>query len=293
MVLASGAIVRTGTRARKSSAGYDLTRLFVGSEGTLGVITELQLRLHGIPEAISAAVCQFDTIGGAVETVIEAIQSGIPLARSEFIDEVQMRASIEFAGLHEYAPIPTLFLEFHGSRQEVSDQARQVGEICASHGGGEFRWATRPEERTRLWRARHDAHYAALALAPGKKGFVTDVCVPISHLSECILRTKADIEAAGVTAPVFGHVGDGNFHTEILCDPDDAGEVARATGVKDRMVEQALAVGGTCTGEHGVGIGKIRFLEMEHGPGVDVMRSIKNALDPLGIMNPGKILRLE
>jgi D-lactate dehydrogenase (cytochrome) len=225
-----------------------------------------------------------------VDTVIEAIQMGIPLARCELIDEVQMKASIAFAGLEEFEPRPALFLEFHGSEQEVRQQAEQVGVIARAHGGDELRWAIRPEERSRLWKARHDAHYAAQALAPGKKGIVTDVCVPISRLTECIVQTKADIAASGLIAPVFGHVGDGNYHTEIFCDPDDPGEVARGRALAERMVERALAAGGTCSGEHGVGSGKIAYLQAEHGDGVETMRRIKHALDPRGILNPGKVL---
>lgn len=290
VVLADGSVIRTGGRARKSSAGYDLTRLMVGSEGTLGVITELQLRLYGVPEAISAAVCQFDALAGPVDTVIEAIQLGIPVARCELIDEVQMQASIDFAGLDRYEARPTLFLEFHGSDREVEAQAAQVETIATDNGGGAWSWATLPEERSGLWKARHDAHYAAQAAAPGKRGIVTDVCVPISRLTECILATKEDIRRAGLFGPVFGHVGDGNFHSELFCDPEDHDEVERARDVARRMVERAIGMGGTCTGEHGVGLGKRRYLRDERGPAVDVMARIKAALDPHGILNPGKIL---
>ncbi len=291
VVLADGRVVRTGTRARKSAAGYDLTRLFVGSEGTLGVITEVTLRLHGIPEAISAAVCAFPDIAAAVDTVILTIQSGVPVARIELLDEVQMRACNRFSKLG-YAEAPTLFFEFHGSGAAVVEQAERVGAIAAEFGGTGFQWATLPEERSRLWQARHDAYYAGIALRPGAKGMATDVCVPISHLAECIVETKADIAESGLLAPLVGHVGDGNFHLVVVLDPDDADELARAHALHERMVLRALALGGTCTGEHGVGYGKVQFLEAEHGEGVAVMRAVKQALDPLGLMNPGKVLRV-
>ena len=290
VVLADGRIVTTGGRARKSAAGYDLTRLFVGSEGTLGVITEIRLRLHGIPEAISAAVCSFDSLAGAVDTVIQTIQCGVPVARIELLDEVQMDAVNRYSGL-DYPVSPTLFFEFHGSEQGVREQVETVGAFAADNTGGEFRWATRAEDRSRLWQARHDAYYAALALRPGAQGWPTDVCVPISHLAECILETRADIDATGLLAPIVGHVGDGNFHLSFIIDPDDADELARAEGVNERMVARALDMGGTCTGEHGIGYGKIGFLNREHGSGaVSVMRQVKQALDPENLMNPGKIL---
>ena len=290
-VLADGSIIRTGTRARKSAAGYDLTRLLVGSEGTLGVITELTLRLHGIPEAIAAAVCPFPSIAAAVDAVILTIQAGIPVARIELLDEVQMRACNLFSKL-DYAEAPTLFFEFHGTPVSVAEQAEQVGAITAEHGGDAFRWATRPEDRSRLWQARHDAYYAGIALRPGAQGMPTDVCVPISRLAECIVDTKADLERSGLLAPLVGHVGDGNFHLVLVVDPDDADELARAEALHDRLVRRALALGGTCTGEHGIGTGKIAFLEAEHGAALDTMRRIKAALDPAGIMNPGKVLRV-
>ena len=293
-VLADGAVIRTGGRARKSSAGYDLTRLLVGSEGTLGVITEIRLRLHGIPEAISAAVCPFATIEDAVDTVIVTIQSGVPVARIELLDELTMDACIRHSRLEGYQVAPTLFFEFHGSKAHVAEQAETVSAIARHSGGGAFQWATRAEERNRLWQARHDAFWATMALRPGAKGIVTDVCVPISRLAECIGAVKRDIAEAGLLAPLVGHVGDGNFHLIFLVDLDDAGEVARATAVNARMVEKALALGGTCTGEHGVGMGKIPYLEAEHGAaGVRAMRAIKRALDPDNIMNPGKIVPLE
>ena len=289
VVLADGRVIRTGGRARKSSAGYDLTRLFVGSEGTLGVITEVQLRLYGIPESIAAAVCSFETLAGAVDTVILTIQSGIPVARIELLDELQMKAINEYAKL-DYPVKPTLFFEFHGTEAGAREQAEMVGEIVKDYGGTGFRWATRQEDRTKLWQARHDAYFANLAMKPGAKGWATDVCVPISRLAECILETRKDIDASGVLAPIVGHVGDGNFHLTFLIDPDDAGEMARAEGVNERMVMRALAMGGTCTGEHGVGTGKMRFLQAEHGEALSVMRQVKQALDPQNIMNPGKIL---
>jgi D-lactate dehydrogenase (cytochrome) len=289
VVLADGRVIRTGGRARKSAAGYDLTRLFVGSEGTLGVITEVQLRLYGIPEAMSSAVCAFDTLEGAVNTVMLAIQSGIPVARIELLDEVQMDAVNRYSKLH-YPVKPTLFFEFHGSEQGVKEQAQAVGELAAEFGGGEFQWATRAEDRNRLWQARHDAYYAALALRPGTRGWATDVCVPISRLAECILETRRDIDQSGLLVPLVGHVGDGNFHLVFLVDPDDAAQMEKATWINDRMVVRAIDMGGTCTGEHGVGSGKMGFLKHEHGEAVSVMRTLKQALDPAGIMNPGKIV---
>jgi len=291
VVLADGRIIRTGGRARKSAAGYDLTRLFVGSEGTLGVITEVSLHLYGIPEAISAAVCPFDTLAGAVSTVILTIQSGIPVARIELLDEVQMDAINKFSKMSH--PIqPTLFFEFQGTPGGVREQAERVGEIAADYGGRGFTWAVLPEERSRLWQARYDAYYAALALRPGSKGWATDVCVPISRLAECILETRRDIDNSNLTAPIVGHVGDGNFHITFVIDPDDAEEMMRAEALNERMVMRALALGGTCTGEHGVGTGKMHFLVAEHGEAIAVMRQIKMALDPDNILNPGKILRV-
>ena len=292
VVTADGQVVRTGGRARKSAAGYDLTRLFVGSEGTLGIITEVQLRLWGIPEAISAAACSFETLAGAVDTVIATIQAGVPMARIELLDEVQVRACNKHSGLG-LAEMPTLFFEFHGSTAGVAEQAELVGEIAGEHGGSGFAWAAKAEERSRLWQARHDAFWACRGLRPGAEARPTDVCVPISRLADCILETRADIEAEGLLAPIVGHVGDGNFHVTFLLDPDDAGEAARADAVSDRMVRRALAMGGTCTGEHGIGYGKIDYLEAEHPGGVELMRRVKRALDPGNIMNPGKVVRLD
>jgi D-lactate dehydrogenase (cytochrome) len=293
-VLADGEVVRTGGRARKSSSGYDLTRLLVGSEGTLGVITEIRLRLHGIPEAISAAVCPFATIEDAVGTVIVTIQSGVPVARIELLDELTMDACIRYSKLEGYEVGPTLFFEFHGSHAHVAEQAQTVSAIARDFGGAEFQWTARAEERSRLWQARHDAFWATMALRLGAKGIVTDVCVPISRLAECITAVKRDIAEACLLAPLVGHVGDGNFHLIFLVDLDDADEVARAKAVNRRMVEKALALGGTCTGEHGVGYGKIEYLEAEHGAvAVRAMMAIKEALDPDNIMNPGKIVALE
>jgi len=292
VVLADGRVVKTGGRARKSSAGYDLTHLFVGSEGTLGIITEVQLRLYGIPEQISSAVCQFPSLEAAVNTVILTIQSGIPMARIELLDDVQMDACIKFSKLEGYEVKPTLFFEFHGSAAGVAENAEAVGEIAAEFGGSAFRWTTKAEERSKLWQARHDVFYAGLALAPGKKGIATDVCVPISRLAECILETKEDTDAEGMIAPIVGHVGDGNFHLIILFDPDDPEEVAKARTIDDRLIARALAMGGTCTGEHGIGAGKLDYLVAEHGEAVAVMRALKQALDPANLMNPGKVLRV-
>ena len=288
VVLADGRVIKTGGRSRKSAAGYDLTRLFVGSEGTLGIITEAQLRLYGIPEAMSAAVCSFDSLEGAVNSVILIIQSGIPVARVELLDEVMMDAINRYADL-DHPVQPTLFFEFHGSVRGVEEQAESVGEITAEFGGSNFEWATRTEDRNKLWQARHDAYYAALALKPGCQGWPTDVCVPISRLAESILTVKEDIETQGLLAPIVGHVGDGNYHLSFLIDPDDEEEMKKAKTVNDRMVARALELGGTCTGEHGIGYGKIGFLRAEMGEAVSVMRQLKVALDPENLMNPGKI----
>jgi len=289
VVLADGRVIRTARRARKSAAGYDLTRVFVGSEGTLGVITEVTLRLYGIPEAISSAVVPFDDLEGAVNTVILTIQSGIPIARIELLDEVQMAAINSYSGLN-YPPKPTLFLEFHGSEAGVKEQVEAVSAIAAESGGNEFQWAARPEERARLWQARHDAAYAAKALKPGGRILATDVCVPISRLADCIMETKADLAQTRLIAPLVGHVGDGNFHLAPAFDPDDAEEVEQLEWLCDRLAKRALEMGGTCTGEHGVGLGKIKYMRAEHGDAVDVMRMIKQAIDPENLMNPGKML---
>ncbi|MBL8672520.1 MAG: FAD-binding protein [Alphaproteobacteria bacterium] len=291
VVLADGRVIRTAKRAKKSAAGYDLTRLFVGSEGTLGVITEVTLRLYGIPEAISAAVCSFPSLAAAVDTVIQTIQAGVPIARIELLDEVQMRAVNSYSKF-DYPETPTLFFEFHGTTSGVAEQIEMVEAIAGEKGGANFRWANKPEERSRLWEARHKAYYAALSLRPGCKGWATDVCVPISRLAECILETKKDIQESGLLAPIVGHVGDGNFHLSFLIDPNDPDEMRRAGAVKDKMVMRALSMDGTCTGEHGIGYGKIDLLQAELGDGVSVMRQIKQALDPKGIMNPGKIVRM-
>ena len=291
VVLADGRIVRTGRRARKSAAGYDLTRLLVGSEGTLGVITEVTVRLFGIPEAISAAVVSFPELESAVNATILTIQSGIPIARIELLDEVQLDAVNKFSGF-DYPVQPTLFLEFHGSQAGVGEQTEAVQAICGDLGGTDFRWTTLPEDRAKLWQARHDAYYACIAARPGKKGWATDVCVPISRLAECIMATREDLDASFIYAPIVGHVGDGNFHLVLMLDPDDPKEVAEAERINDRLVRRALDMDGTSTGEHGVGYGKIDYMAAEHGEAVDVMAAIKKALDPNNILNPGKVVRL-
>src|SRR5579885_1103946 len=291
VVLADGRVIRTARRARKSAAGYDLTRLFVGSEGTLGVITEVTLRLYGIPEAISAAVCPFPTIEDAVNAVILTIQSGVPVARIELLDEAQIEAINRYSKL-DHRVAPTLFFEFHGSDAGVAEQVAMVRQIAGEYGGSDFRWATTPEERSKLWQARHDAYYAALALRPGSQGWATDVCVPISRLAECIAETKRDLAASPIPSALVGHVGDGNFHLVFMIDPKEPQEIAEASRLNERMVARALAMEGTCTGEHGVGYGKIDFLPAEHGEAVEVMRLVKRALDPDNLMNPGKIVRL-
>jgi D-lactate dehydrogenase (cytochrome) len=291
VVLADGRVIRTAHRARKSAAGYDLTRLFIGSEGTLGIITEVTLRLYGIPEAISAAVCAFPTIGAAVDTVILTIQSGVPVARIELLDEAQIDAINKYSKL-DNTVAPTLFFEFHGSAAGVAEQVETVKALAAEHGGGDFRWATTPEERSKLWQARHDAYYAALARRPGSKGWATDVCVPISRLAECIAETKRDLAQSSIPSALVGHVGDGNFHLVFMIDPDRPEEIAEASRLNDRMVARALAMDGTSTGEHGVGYGKMEFLVAEHGEALSVMRAIKRALDPDNLLNPGKIVRV-
>ncbi|MBT5299909.1 MAG: FAD-binding protein [Rhodospirillaceae bacterium] len=291
VVMADGRIIRTARRARKSAAGYDLTRLFVGSEGTLGVITEITLRLYGIPEAVSAAVASFPDLEAAVNTVILTIQSGIPVARVELLDDVQMDAVNRYSDLY-YPVQSTLFFEFHGTPSGVEEQSAMVQDIAKEFGAADFQWTTKAEERTKLWQARHDAYYAGLALRPGSKGMATDVCVPLSRLAECIVETRKDIDQSGLIAPIVGHVGDGNFHLVLLMDPDDTDEIARIKALNERMIMRAIAMDGTCTGEHGVGSGKIDFLVAEHGEAVSVMRAMKMALDPDNIMNPGKIVRI-
>jgi D-lactate dehydrogenase (cytochrome) len=292
VVLADGAVIETGGRARKSSAGYDLTRLMVGSEGTLGIITEVRLRLHGIPEAVSSAVCSFPDMDGAVNTAMLVIQSGIPVARMELLDEVQMDACNRYSGL-DYAVRPTIFFEFHGTDAWVAEQAERTGELARECGGDDFQWATDPETRGKLWQARHDAFYADVALRPGCKGWPTDVAVPISRLAECILATKQDIAELDILAPLVGHVGDGNFHLALVLDTGNAEEMRRAEELNDRVVKRALDMGGTCTGEHGIGYGKMHLLEMEHPDLLPAMRAIKRALDPHNLLNPGKIISLD
>ena len=291
VVTADGKIIKTGTRAKKSSAGYDLTRLFVGSEGTLGIITEVTLKLYPQPESISAAVCSFNDIASAVNTVIVTMQMGVPVARVEFLDENGVKA----INKHDKLTLPEkplLLFEFHGSENSVKEQAEIVQEIAQDHGAIGFEWATKPEDRSRLWQARHNAYFALLQLRPGCRAISTDCCVPISHLAEILLATKADCEQQQLTHSIIGHVGDGNFHVQMMVDPNDPEDIARAEGVNARMVERAIAMDGTCTGEHGVGLHKMDFLIQEHGEGaIDTMRSIKHALDPNNILNPGKIIR--
>ncbi len=290
VVLADGRVVRTGGRARKSSAGYDLTRLMVGSEGTLGIITEVRLRLHGIPEAMGAAVASFETLEGAVTTVIETIQMGVPVARMELLDEVQMDAVNRYSKL-DHPVLPTIFFEFHGTPNWVEEQSSIVEEIASANGSRAFAWAKEAEDRAALWQARHDAFYAALALRPGSIGWATDVCVPVSRLAECVLQTREEVDESGLIAPIVGHVGDGNFHLIYLLEPDNSEELEKAQALNDSMVARALSMGGTCTGEHGIGYGKMDLLAQEHGDALPVMRAIKQALDPAGLMNPGKIVR--
>jgi D-lactate dehydrogenase (cytochrome) len=288
VVTADGRIIRTGGRARKSSAGYDLTRLFVGNEGTLGIITEIQLRLYGVPEAIVAAVCQFPDLASTTHTVIAAMQMGIPVARIEILDDVQMDACIRYSKLEGYAVKPTLFFEFHGTSASVHEQSTLMQQIAAEHGGSNFHWAEAAEERSKLWKARHNAYYAAMALVPGKQAFATDACVPISRLAECLLETRADVAREGMVGPIVGHVGDGNFHVTLLFDPNDPAERAKAEAIARRVSERAIGMAGTCTGEHGIGTHKLDALVAEHGEAVDLMRTIKRALDPNDILNPGK-----
>ena len=284
-------VIRTARRARKSAAGYDLTRLFVGSEGTLGIITEVTLRLHPIPEVISSAVCSFDTITGAVDTVVQSIQLGVPLARVEILDDMQMRAVNAWSKL-DYPEATTLFFEFHGSETYVAEQVATVKELAQMNGGGEFRWSNLAEERSKLWKARHDAYYAAVNLRAGAVGWATDVCVPMSRLAECIAETKQDLERSTVPATILGHVGDGNFHVVFSIDPHAPEEMHEVEAINSRLVERALEMDGTCTGEHGIGIGKQHWLEAELGDAVDIMRTLKRALDPLDLFNPGKIFAL-
>jgi D-lactate dehydrogenase (cytochrome) len=292
VVLANGEVIDTARRAKKTSAGYDLTRLMVGSEGTLGVITQLTLKLSGIPEAIAGGTCPFPSVEACCNTAIHTIQSGIPIARIELLDALQVRA----CNLHSHLGLPEtpmLFLEFHGTQASVAEQSKRFGEIAAEFGGGPFTWTTKPEERTRLWEARHHAALSNFTLRPGASMVATDVCVPISRLAECVTETQRDIEESRILAPIVGHVGDGNFHLTLLIDMDDADEVKRAKALSERLVERALAMDGTCTGEHGIGQGKMKYLVAEHGAAaLAVMASIKRALDPQNIMNPGKIVAL-
>jgi D-lactate dehydrogenase (cytochrome) len=292
VVTADGRIIRTSRRSRKSAAGYDLTRLFVGSEGTLGVITEVTVRLYAVPEAMSAAVCSFKDIAGAVSTVIQTLQAGIPIARSEALCATTMKALNAYSKT-DYKEQPTLFLEFHGTERGVVEQAELVQEIARENGGQDFQWATKPEDRNRLWSARHQAYFAGLQLRPGARAVSTDVCVPISRLTECMVDTAADIARASMPIPMFGHVGDGNFHCMILIRPDSDADLAEAKRFNERLVERALAMEGTCTGEHGIGFGKLDWLRKEHAEGVDLMVAIKRTLDPDNLLNPGKVVSLE
>jgi D-lactate dehydrogenase (cytochrome) len=291
IVMANGEVVRTAKRAKKSSAGYDLTRLLVGSEGTLGVITEVGLKLYGIPESIAAGVCPFPTIEAACNAVIQTIQIGIPVARIELVDELHVKAFNVYSKL-DLKVVPTLFVEFHGTPASTAEQSEIFSAIAGELGGGPFEWATREEERQKLWQARHDAFWATRTLMPGKEVFSTDVCVPISRLAECVRETQEDLARYGLFGPIVGHVGDGNFHVVLYCDRSDEAEVARVTTFYERLIHRAIAMDGTSTGEHGVGLGKMKFLEAEHGSGLAVMRQIKQALDPNNILNPGKIIAL-
>ncbi|MES1923960.1 FAD-linked oxidase C-terminal domain-containing protein [Salinisphaera sp. T31B1] len=289
-VMPDGSIVRTGARAKKSAAGYDLTHLLIGAEGTLGIITELVVRLHGLPEAVSAATVVFEDVADAVDAVIASIQYGLPMARIELLDGLSMHAVNRHSGL-AHPEKPTLFLEFHGTRAGVAEQATIMGELCAEFGGSDFAWATREEDRSALWAARHSAAYAAKQLRPGKEFHATDICVPISRLAESIEAARADVVELGLTAPLFGHVGDGNFHLVVVVDRHDAAEIDALETLNERLIARALAAEGTCTGEHGIGLGKRAYMRAEHGDaGLAVMRAIKAALDPHGIMNPGKLI---
>ncbi|MFL2813480.1 MAG: FAD-binding oxidoreductase [Candidatus Puniceispirillales bacterium] len=289
VVMANGEIIKTGGRARKSSAGYDLTRLFVGSEGTLGIISEVTLKLFGNPQTISSAVCQFENLENAVNSVIDSLLSGVSLARIELLDEVQMQACINFSKLNEFNPKPTLFFEFHGTNSEVSEQTKIIQEITTEYGSSNFIWKNLPEERNRLWTARHNAYYASMSLKPGCMAWSSDVCVPITELSKCIMESKEKLISMNLLAPLVGHVGDGNFHLLYLIDKNDKEQLLKAKEHNKWMVEKAINLGGTCTGEHGVGYGKSEFLAKEAGSSIEVMKSIKNAFDPQGILNPGKI----
>jgi D-lactate dehydrogenase (cytochrome) len=290
VVLADGRIIQTSRRAKKSAAGYDLTRLFVGSEGTLGIITEVTVRLYPVQEAMSAAVCAFDSVDGCTNTVIETIQAGIPVARCDIVCDKTVAAINKFKKT-DYRVAPTVFFEFHGSKASVVEQAEAVQAIAKEHGGRDFIWATKPEERTQLWQARHDAYFACLQIRPGSRAVSTDVCVPISRLAECVHETMEDVKGYHAPVPLLGHIGDGNFHLMLLVDPAKPEETEAAKKFNKRLVERALRLEGTCTGEHGVGLGKMGSMRMELGEDViDVMRDIKRALDPENLMNPGKVV---
>jgi len=291
VVLADGRVIRTGGRARKSAAGYDLTRLFVGSEGTLGLITEVTLRLYPQPEAVSAAVCAFPSVDAAVRTVIQTIQIGVPIARCELLDALTIKAVNRVSKLN-LREAPMLFCEFHGTAASVAEQAETVQQIARELGGMDFEWATQQEDRTRLWQARYEAYPACRKLRPGNRAFSTDVCVPISRLAECIAESNKDIATVSMPVALFGHVGDGNFHLVVLVDPDKPSDSEEADALNQRVVKRALSMGGTCSGEHGIGIGKLDFLDAEHGDAVSVMRAIKKALDPRNLLNPGKVVRI-
>lgn len=290
VVMADGRIIRTGSRARKSSNGYDLTKLFVGSEGTLGIITEVTVRLHGQPEAMSAAICAFDDIEGAVKTVIQTIQMSIPVARIELVDPTSIRAMNAYSK-YEMKEGPHLFVEFHGTEAGVAEQAEIVGEICAEHGGADFEWATKAEDRNRLWRARHDFYYAIKAMCPGRTGYNTDSCVPISRLADCVMESIEDASRSGLVTTMVGHAGDGNFHMGYMVDPDNPTEIDEAKRLGERLSERTIAMGGTVSGEHGIGIGKRKFMAEEHGEDAwQLMGQIKQTFDPNGILNPGKVV---
>ncbi|MBG76739.1 MAG: putative FAD-linked oxidoreductase [Alphaproteobacteria bacterium MarineAlpha5_Bin12] len=290
VVTPDGKIIHTGGRTKKSSAGYDLTKLFIGSEGTLGIITEIQLRLYGIPEFISSAICHFDTLEGAVKSSMEIIQYGIPVARIELLDEVQMKASKAYSKLSEVEIKPTLFFEFHGTKESTEEQSKISEAICTNYNGHSFKWAHKTEDRNRLWKARHDAYYAALSISPNKRAMSTDVCVPLSKLADCIIESKLDLEKNNIIAPMVGHVGDGNFHLLMLCDPNNNEEMKKFKKTNDRLVKRAISMGGTCTGEHGIGLGKKEYLKLEHPTNIELMKKIKNIFDPNNIMNPNKII---
>ncbi|MEM7238394.1 MAG: FAD-linked oxidase C-terminal domain-containing protein [Pseudomonadota bacterium] len=290
VVLADGRVIRTGSRARKSSNGYDLTKLFVGSEGTLGIITQITVRLHGQPEAMSAAVCGFETLEGAIATVIQTIQMSVPVARIELVDATAIRAMNAYSG-YELPEGPHLFLEFHGTEQGVSEQAETVGEISAENGGKGFEWATRQEDRTRLWAARHNFYYAIKAMYPGRTGYNTDACVPISRLADCIMESWEDLADNSLSSVLVGHAGDGNFHLTYMVDPENPAEIDAAKLLGDQLSERTIRMGGTVSGEHGIGIGKRKFMEEEHGAEAwALMGEIKRTFDPAGILNPGKIV---